>query len=148
MKTVSIETLLPLVTEQLERRGWRVDATTPLGAMCALFRDRCATMAELAEWLGMYFAGVAPSEELQAVHVTEPVRPALRTLREHFTTVEWSKAPIAAAIKAALAAHGLKMPQLAQALRVLVCGRVQTPSIDAVLELFDRNVVLARLHSV
>jgi glutamyl-tRNA synthetase len=28
---------------------------------------------------------------------------------------------------------------------VLVCGRAQTPSIDAVLELFPRDVVLTRL---
>jgi glutamyl-tRNA synthetase len=37
------------------------------------------------------------------------------------------------------------MPQLAHAVRVLVCGRSQTPSIDAVLELFARELVLARL---
>ena len=33
----------------------------------------------------------------------------------------------------------------ALAVRVLVCGRAQTPSLDAVLELFDRATVLARL---
>jgi glutamyl-tRNA synthetase len=31
------------------------------------------------------------------------------------------------------------------ALRVLVCGTPQTPSIDAVLELFPRETVVARL---
>jgi glutamyl-tRNA synthetase len=40
------------------------------------------------------------------------------------------------------------MPQLAPALRVLVCGRVQTPSIDAVLALFPRQVVADRLRAV
>jgi glutamyl-tRNA synthetase len=38
------------------------------------------------------------------------------------------------------------MPVLAPAARVLVCGRAQTPSLDAVLELFDRELVLARLQ--
>ncbi len=41
--------------------------------------------------------------------------------------------------------HGLKMPQLATAVRVLVCGRAQTPSVDAVLALFDREKVVAAL---
>ncbi|MFL6639131.1 MAG: hypothetical protein ACJ8HC_11645, partial [Paraburkholderia graminis] len=50
------------------------------------------------------------------------------------------------AIKETLAAHGLKMPQLAPAVRVLVCGRSQTPSLDAVLELFARDVVIGRLR--
>ena len=49
-------------------------------------------------------------------------------------------------MKEVLAAHGLKMPQLAPAVRVLVCGRAQTPSIDAVLALFARETVLARLQ--
>ena len=55
-------------------------------------------------------------------------------------TCAWDKASIAAAIKAdAGGEHGLKMPQLAHAVRVLVCGRSQTPSLDAVLELFTRE---------
>ncbi len=37
------------------------------------------------------------------------------------------------------------MPQLAHAVRVLVCGRVQTPSLDAVLALFRREEVTQRL---
>ena len=50
-----------------------------------------------------------------------------------------------AAFKDTLAEHKLKMPQLAVPVRVAVCGRVQTPAIDAVLALFDRDVVLRRL---
>ena len=59
---------------------------------------------------------------------------------------EWTKAAISGAIKETLTAHGLKMPQLAHAVRVLVCGRAQTPSLDAVLELFTRETVQARLR--
>jgi glutamyl-tRNA synthetase len=39
------------------------------------------------------------------------------------------------------------MPQLAIPLRVLVCGRAQTPSVDAVLASFDRQDVLDRLQN-
>ena len=81
-----------------------------------------------------------------AAHVTAAVRPALQRSRERLADIDWDKASIAAAIKETLAAHGLKMPQLAQAVRVLVCGRAQTPSIDAVLELFPRELVLLRLQ--
>ena len=55
---------------------------------------------------------------------------------------------IQAAIKETIAAHGLKMPQLAIPVRVLVCGRAQTPSVDAVLELFDKEIVIKRLRSI
>jgi glutamyl-tRNA synthetase len=37
------------------------------------------------------------------------------------------------------------MPQLAMPLRLLVTGQLQTPAIDAVLELFGRETVLARV---
>jgi glutamyl-tRNA synthetase len=38
------------------------------------------------------------------------------------------------------------MAQLAPAVRVAVCGRAQTPSLDAVLALFPREVVQERLR--
>ena len=59
--------------------------------------------------------------------------------------LEWSKAGIAAAIKQVLAQSGLKMPQLAMPVRVLVLGTPQTPSLDAILELMVRKDVVVRL---
>jgi glutamyl-tRNA synthetase len=49
-------------------------------------------------------------------------------------------------LKEVLAANGLKMPQLAMPLRLLLTGQLQTPAIDAVLELFGRDTVLARVQ--
>ncbi len=138
--------LAALVEGHLERRGIAAATGATLPRMCALFKDRCATLAELADWLVMFFAPVDPPAEELAAHVTDAVLPAVRLLREKLGTSEWSRAAIGAAIKETLAAHGLKMPQLAPAVRVLVCGRAQTPSLDAVLELFTRETVLGRLR--
>ena len=138
--------LATLVAAQLKRRGIDAAADHALARMCALFKDRCATTVELADWLAMYFTEVSPSAEDLGVNVTDTVRPALQTLRHKFESVEWNKTAIAAAIKETLGAHALKMPQLAHAVRVLVCARLQTPSLDAVLELFTRDTVVARLQ--
>ncbi|MBL0085646.1 MAG: glutamate--tRNA ligase [Ideonella sp.] len=134
-----------LVASQLARRGLDVVADTRLNALCALFKDRCSTTVELADWLQMYFAPAQPTEIDRAEHVTDAVRPALVALRDRLAHCEWDKVGIAAAIKATLTEQGLKMPQLAIPLRVLVFGRTQTPSIDAALALFDRDTVLSRL---
>ncbi len=139
--------LARLVAGQLQRRGISAEADEKLSRMCALFKDRCATTVELADWLGMYFVDVSPSAEDKALHVTDAVRPALRALRDALADVPWNRSAIAVAIKQVLAAHGLKMPQLAHAVRVLVCGRAQTPSLDAVLEVFPRATVLERLRA-
>jgi glutamyl-tRNA synthetase len=142
LKQAADERLAGLVAE-------RLPAIQPqrLPALCALFKDRCATLVELADWLSMYAGAVQPSAADLAAHVTDAVRPALAALRERLAAAEWDKAAIAAAMKAVLAEFNLKMPQLAPAVRVLVCGRAQTPSIDAVLALFERDVVLARLQA-
>ena len=138
--------LAELAAAQLARRGVAVGPAASLQAACALFKDRCSTVVELADWIEMMHVEVQASAEDLAAHVTDAVRPALESLRERFTTIDWDKAAIASAMKETLAAFKLKMPQLAPALRVLVCGRAQTPSIDAVLSLFPRDEVLRRLR--
>ncbi|HET9823396.1 MAG TPA: glutamate--tRNA ligase [Burkholderiaceae bacterium] len=140
--------LAGLVQAQLARRGIEAADLGHLARACALFKDRCNTTVDIADWVQMYFVTVRPSEADVAAHVGAAARPAIRDLRERLTTTEWSAGAIAAAMKGVLAAHGLKMPQLAPALRVLVCGRAQTPSIDAVLALFSRDQVLQRLSQV
>jgi glutamyl-tRNA synthetase len=140
--------LARLVQRQLASRDVLADDLEHLGRACALFKDRCNTVVDLADWLQMYFVPVTPAASDVVAHVSEAARPAIRALREQFIDLAWNAPSIAAALKAALAAHGLKMPQLAPALRVLVCGRTQTPSIDAVLALFTRQQVLERLSHV
>jgi glutamyl-tRNA synthetase len=146
MKQATDDRLAGLVAAQLAARGHAATADARLAAMCALFKDRCATTAELADWLKMYFAPVAPSPAELALHLTDAVRPAVEAVREQLATVAWNKAAIQQAIKDTIGSFKLKMPQLAIPLRLLVCGRAQTPSIDAVLELFTREDVLTRLR--
>ncbi len=138
--------LAGLMQRQLATRGVVTEDLALLTRAAALFKDRCTTVVELTDWTEMLFVPVQPRDEDLAAHVTETVLPALRSLRDKLAEVSWDKAAIAAAVKETLAAHQLKMPQLAPALRVLVCGRVQTPSIDAVLALFPRENVLACLR--
>jgi len=139
--------LAALVAAQLAARSVHVDAAK-LVPMCSLFKDRCSTTVALADWLLMYFGPVSPSAEDLNAHVTDAVKPALAALADKLQSLsEWSKSTIAVAIKETISAHGLKMPQLAMPVRALVCGRVQTPSVDAVLELFEQEIVVKRLRS-
>lgn len=148
VKQIDEGRLAELVVAQLAAKGIAatVDQVRP---KVGLFKDRCATVAALADWLSMYFVPVAPTAEDLAAHVTDAVRPALAQLSERLAAlVDWNKAGIQQALKETLAAAGLKMPQLAVPVRVLVCGRAQTPSLDAVLEHFDKKKVLERLRTL
>ncbi len=138
--------LSPLVAAVLQQRGITADDRLP--RMCALFKDRCDTTVALADWAAVFYADIAPSEAELTQHVTAAVRPALATLRDKLAGVTtWDRASIAATFKEVLALHALKMPQLAMPVRVLVMGMAHTPSVDAVLALAGREMVLARLRT-
>ncbi len=145
LKAMDNAALAPLVAEQLARRGVQADERLP--AICGLFKDRCDTTVALADWAMPYYTDVVPAEVERAQHLTEAIQPAVASLADKLAECAWDKAAISAAIKEVITAHGLKMPQLAMPVRVLVMGTAQTPSLDAVLELQDRKTVVDRLRN-
>lgn len=144
LKALPDEQLASLVAPFVQQQGVSMDAARTLKA-CALFKDRCSTLVELAGWIALIEKGAVASAEDMATHVTAAVQPALASLAKALSDCEWSKPAIAAVIKQVLADVGLKMPQLAMPVRVLLLGTPQTPSLDAVIELMPRHEVIARL---
>lgn len=144
LKAMADETLAPLVQAQLAKRNISTDERLP--ALCGLLKDRCDTTVALADWVAAFYGDVSPKAEDLTQHITPAVEPALALLTEKLTACTWSKEAIGAAIKEVLVATGLKMPQLAMPVRVLVMGTPQTPSLDAVLALCTREKVLQRLN--
>jgi glutamyl-tRNA synthetase len=118
----------------------------PLEQVAALLKERANTLEELADAAVYFFRRLTPRDELRAEHYSAESRPALEALRAEFRQIPWTKADISAAVKAAVAAHKLKMPKVAMPLRVMVAGEAHTPSIDATLELIGRDEVLSRME--
>ena len=149
IKLMADDALAALVAEQLVQRGVQRVALEDgrLTRICGLFKDRCDTTVALADWAYVFYGDVQPQAAELAQHVTPAVAPALGALSEALASCAWDKASISAAFKTVLAAHGLKMPQLAMPVRVLTVGTAHTPSVDAVLELVGREKVLSRLQN-
>jgi glutamyl-tRNA synthetase len=149
LKAMEDEALAPMVVAQLQKRGVSFDAhsSSDLAKICGLFKDRCDTTVALADWVAAFYADITPKADELALHVTEAIQPALQLLSEKLSTCTWEKAAIAVVIKEVLQSCGLKMPQLAMPVRVLVMGTAQTPAVDAVLALMSREKVLTRLQS-
>ena len=145
LKAMADETLSGLVAPILIARGFTPDVRLP--AICGLFKDRCDTLLVLADWAQAFYGDVTPKADELAQHVTDAVMPALALLAQKLGACAWDKASISAAIKDVLAEQGLKMPQLAMPVRVLVMGTAQTPSLDTVLALLPQEKVLSRLQS-
>ncbi len=144
LKATADAELAERVRPFLAQRG--IAADERLVGICALFKDRCDTLVALADWAQAFYADVSPSDADLTQHVTDAVRPAVAQLAEKLQACAWDKASIAAALKEVLTATGLKMPQLAMPVRVLVMGTPNTPSLDAVLALHDQKNVITRLQ--
>jgi glutamyl-tRNA synthetase len=137
-----------LVRPLLEKDGAKFAGAPDVQAVIALMKERANTVNELADAAMLFYREPMPDAALMTQHVTDAVKPALAEFAERCKGIEWNKASISATTKEVLAAHKLKMPQLAMPLRLLITGQLQTPSIDALLELFGRDTVLARLQKI
>jgi glutamyl-tRNA synthetase len=144
LKAMADDALATLVSAELAKRGIVADDRLP--AICGLFKDRCDTLLVLADWAAAFYKDVTPQADDVAKHITPAVLPALDALAAKLGALtEWNTANVSAAFKEVLTEQGLKMPQLAMPVRVLVMGTPQTPSVDAVLWLCGKEKVLARL---
>jgi glutamyl-tRNA synthetase len=153
LKALPDEELGARTRERLRGRGVVLDGpgAPDLTAACALFKDRAQTLEELADlaemlWIAPARANPSLADDL-ATQVAPAAVPAIAGLADRLTACEWSRTGIAAAIRETLGAHRLKMPQLAVPVRLMVFGRAQTPSLDAMLALLPRETVLARLRA-
>ncbi len=146
---VNAQHLKAMADEELARRVQPflngVTTDKRLVGICALFKDRCDTLVALANWVRAFYDEVQPKAEDLAQHLTPVVLPALELLARKLKDVEWAAPSISAAFKQVLTETGLKMPQLAMPVRVLVMGTPQTPSVDQVLFLCGREKVLSRI---
>jgi glutamyl-tRNA synthetase len=136
------------IASRLARRGVDPESGPALEPLIALYKERAATLVELTDALEAFYIDLHIAPEMLAQHLNDPARGALRALAGRLETCDWNKAALAQAIKETCAECGLKMPQVAIPLRVALIGQPQTPSIDAVLEAFGRERVLARLARV
>jgi glutamyl-tRNA synthetase len=122
-----------------------VKAGPPLEKVVSLLKDRANTLRHLAEAAHLFYVYEEPAAKSVAEALNARTRPALQMLAAKLAQTPWDRKALGAAIAEVLKASGLKMPELAMPARLLVTGRTQTPSLDAVLELIGREAVLARL---
>jgi len=146
LKQADDHRLEQLVRPLMEQAGAQFEEAPALPDVLALLKERVNTTVELAAAAMLFYRQPAPDADLLRQHVTEAVKPALADYAERCRSVEWNRQSLSAMLKEVLAAHQLKMPQLAMPLRLMITGQLQTPSIDAVIALFGRDVVIARLQ--
>lgn len=145
LKATDNARLAELVRQRLTARGIDVKATPALEAVMALYKERVSTLNELADAAEVFYIDLHPEQSLLDAHLSPEALPALREFAERIANIAWETSEIAALIKELIGKHGLKMPKIAMPLRVMLVGQTQAPSVDALVVLFPRELVLARV---
>ncbi|MEW6164534.1 MAG: glutamate--tRNA ligase [Pseudomonadota bacterium] len=133
------------IRRRLVREGVTETAAPDPAEIAALYKDRVQNLNELADSAHAFYVAPHPSDDLVAQHLTDAAKAALADLRRRLAEADFSPAALAQTLKATLAATGLKMPQVAIPLRVVLLGQPQSPAIDRVLAALGRARVLDRL---
>jgi glutamyl-tRNA synthetase len=145
MKQANDGRLAEMVRTRLRARGITACESTSLESVVALYKERSSTLNELASAAEVFYTDLNPDAELLKMHLTEEALPALRDLTENLNDIAWEIPAISALLKEVLRKHGLKMPKLAMPLRVMLVGQTHTPSVDALIVLFSREIAISRM---
>jgi glutamyl-tRNA synthetase len=110
-------------------------------------QERTKTMAEMADLSMCYVEEeINPEPAAAAKFLTPAIKPALADLIKQLAGLpRFDEPALPAAFEAIIAAHQLKMAQLAQPVRVALTGRTVSPGIYDVLSLLGKERSLARL---
>ena len=144
LRLLAAHELAQMVAPRVREEGFSVAHGPELTAVCELLKDRAQTLNELAESVAMFYMDPPDVSDALAEQLSPPVRAALTALMASLPA-DWNAAALALALKGVLSASGLKMPQIAMPLRLMLMGRTDTPSIDKVMAILGRDCVIKRL---
>lgn len=151
MSRASLETLLPLVREALEARGWWSDRIDPnwLNEVIELYKSRAETIEDLCRQTQGLFTDAVPfdpeavEKRLKASGAAE----ALSAFAERLELLsEWTPEAIESACRQLAEARGVKAAELIHPARVAVTGRSVGPSLFHVLAVAGKERVIPRLR--
>ncbi len=145
IKTMDLERLAEIVTPRLVKLGAAPAASPKLMDVLALYRERANNLNQLAAEIAYFYRTPAIHQADAEKHITEDAMPAIRHLYQELLSCDWTVEAIHKVIQETVTQFQLKFPKVAMPLRVMLTGIAQSPSIDAVMHLMGRELVLYRM---
>jgi glutamyl-tRNA synthetase len=148
MKHADVARLTEAVKPFCAEQGYETEGGPALQSVVSLYRDRCTTLAQMAQAIKYLYKMPETAPQVLSEHVNDANRAGVKEAVEKLSALtDWSKAAIGATLKAVTTAHSLKPPQIMMPLRVAISGGTQTPSVDATLEVLGKTETLTRLRN-
>ena len=133
----------------LDRLGVAADDGPPLADVVRIQRERCKTLADMAEKSVYFYRDVeAYDEKAVKKHLKAPARDRLAEVRAALAGRDaWEPEPIHAAVHGVAEAAEVGLGKVAQPIRVAISGGPVSPPIDETLAGLGRERTLARLDA-
>jgi glutamyl-tRNA synthetase len=140
--------IVPVLRWHLEREGLQAANEAQLEQIVVSQRERAKTVHEMAVNSMFFFrAPTAYDEKAVRKHVTREVLPLLAEASNELSQLaDWSAPAIHEVISGLAAAKGVSLGELAQPIRLAVCGGTVSPPIDATLAILGKTEALSRLN--
>jgi glutamyl-tRNA synthetase len=147
IKEANIHELSSDIATRLTKMNVEVKLQPKLQDVLGLYRERANNLNQLAKDIAYFYARAEANDEDIAKHIAEEVKPALKTLSEKLTHIDWTAEAIHHEISAVVMQYELKFPKIAMPLRVMLTGIAQSPSIDQVIALLGQKETLVRMQA-
>ena len=146
IKTNTIDSLLGHVAYHFEKLGLDLSKGPSLKEVILVQKERVKTLKEMAEKSACFYTELAYEQISKEKFLVTQSKKILEVIYHHLTHLEnWTKEALHACIQDTIKELGVKMPELAQPLRVAIIGHTTSPAIDSTLWLLGREKTLKRL---
>jgi glutamyl-tRNA synthetase len=139
--------LAPLLIPFLEKKGLRPRSESWLLEVIQTLKARAKTLAEMADQAEFYFrSDFQYDEKAFQKHLSAKIKDSLEMLAGKLeATPELDEKGLEEIFREIVALKGLKLGDLAQAVRVALTGRAVSPGIYEIMKILGREEVLNRL---
>ena len=143
MKNENPDYIAGLLKQQLQQRGIDLSDGPDVIAVVKALRERSKTLLEMADKAACFYTPVTHYDEKSVSKFFKPeIVPILKFVNTKLSKLDnWNEAEIHEVVQTTLQSFTLKMPQLAQPLRVALTGSTNSPGIDVTLYLMGKERV-------
>jgi glutamyl-tRNA synthetase len=140
--------LLSYVLPLLKKQIGEIEEKRILRGMDGL-KTRAKTVVELAEAAAVYIAAPTHYDDACSKYVTDVHISLLRDVVSVLDQIGDSvtEEQVAQSIKELAEKRGVKLIEIAQAMRVALCGRLVSPSVFQIIEIIGTNETVSRINS-
>jgi glutamyl-tRNA synthetase len=146
IKETSNELLLPLVKDHIKSSSSSLDDEKIILAI-NLYKERSNSINEIARDIAFFFDDVVPGSDLIEKQIDKDRLLLVKEFMSNLIEVKWDDESINNLLKEFVKNKGIKFPDIAMPMRVILTGSDHTPSIGSIIFILGLNETQNRLNN-